>query len=294
MCKFGQIAGMWQQEYREEIEYYTYQSYLSPLKDANNFFGGQEIEEITAADIKNFIGQVIAAGRCRQTVNLRLIVMNHVFKYALIQGVVRTNPAQLVRLPRNLPKGTRDIPNDIVIRKVQNHDTTDQFWMIAKCLLYLGCRRGEVMALSKDCIDFENNKVCIHKQIEYHHGEPVVKGKTKTKAGYRQIIIPEALKSELFEFCKGRNDFLFVDCGNKLLKLHIVRSGWEGLHLGITMHQLRHAYATILFEAGVDEKVAQQMMGHASIVTMRNTYTHIRESQLQKAEEQINKFFRIA
>lgn len=294
MCKFSQIAEKWSKDYQREIEYYTFQSYLSPLKDAISFFHESEIEEITAADIKRFIDQIVATGKCRQTINLRLIVINHIFKYGLVQGVVQHNPTQLVKLPRNLPKNPREMPNDSSIQIIQTHSLTNQFWMIAKCLLYLGCRRGEVMALSKDCIDFETNKVFIDKQIEYQHGEPVVKGKVKTKAGQRQIIIPHILKQELFEYCRPKEQFLFTDENGELLKLHAIRVGWYELELGITMHQLRHAYATFLFEAGVDEKIAQQMMGHSSIVTMRNTYTHIRESQLQKAAGQINAFFRIA
>lgn len=290
MCKFSQIAATWQKEYRGEIEYYTYQSYLAPLKDANLFFGDRHIETITAADIKGFIDQIASTGKCRQTINLRLIVVNHVFKFAMIQGIVPFNPTSLISLPRNLPKGFRDIPDDSIINVLQNHPTTNSFWMIAKCLLYLGCRRGEVMAFSKDCINFETNQVTINKQIEYHKGYPKIKSKTKTKAGYRTIIIPHRLKIDLAEYCKDRPNFLFVNSDGELLTLYQIRSGWDSLNLDITMHQLRHVYATMLFEAGVDEKIAQQMMGHSSIVTMRNIYTHIRESQVQKAEQQINQF----
>ncbi|MBS7299062.1 MAG: tyrosine-type recombinase/integrase [Eubacteriales bacterium] len=54
----------------------------------------------------------------------------------------------------------------------------------------------------------------------------------------------------------------------------------------MTPHQLRHAYATILYEAGIDEKDAQELMGHTSIQLTRDIYTHIskkRENLLQNA-----------
>ena len=44
--------------------------------------------------------------------------------------------------------------------------------------------------------------------------------------------------------------------------------------VSLTAHQLRHAYATMLFEAGIDEKDAQELMGHSDINLTRSIYTH--------------------
>ena len=55
-----------------------------------------------------------------------------------------------------------------------------------------------------------------------------------------------------------------------------------------TPHQLRHAYATMLYEAGIDEKLAQELMGHADISTTKNIYTHIRLSRMEDAANKLN------
>ena len=52
--------------------------------------------------------------------------------------------------------------------------------------------------------------------------------------------------------------------------------------VGCTPHQLRHAFATLLYEADVGEKDAQEILGHAQISTTRDIYTHIREQHRQK------------
>ena len=58
--------------------------------------------------------------------------------------------------------------------------------------------------------------------------------------------------------------------------------------LQITPHQLRHAYATILFDAGIDDKDAQELLGHANISTTRDIYTHISKSRFEKTAQKLN------
>ena len=47
----------------------------------------------------------------------------------------------------------------------------------------------------------------------------------------------------------------------------------------LTAHQLRHGFATILYEAGIPDKDAQELLGHSSITVTRDVYTHIRNSR---------------
>ena len=56
----------------------------------------------------------------------------------------------------------------------------------------------------------------------------------------------------------------------------------------VTPHQLRHAYATMLFEADIDAKDAQQQLGHSRIDVTLDTYTHIRRKRLNDIAEKLN------
>ena len=58
----------------------------------------------------------------------------------------------------------------------------------------------------------------------------------------------------------------------------------------ITPHQLRHAFATILFDAGIDVKVAQELLGHSSIQVTRDIYTHIRKGRMESTAETLNNY----
>ena len=58
--------------------------------------------------------------------------------------------------------------------------------------------------------------------------------------------------------------------------------------LDVTPHQLRHAYATLLFEAGIPEKTAQNLLGHAQLSTTMDVYTELREKKLEEAAQVLN------
>ncbi|MEG0020271.1 MAG: tyrosine-type recombinase/integrase [Oscillospiraceae bacterium] len=58
----------------------------------------------------------------------------------------------------------------------------------------------------------------------------------------------------------------------------------------ITPHQLRHAYATILYEAGIDERMAMELLGHANIAITKKIYTHISSRKKGSTAATLNNF----
>ena len=59
----------------------------------------------------------------------------------------------------------------------------------------------------------------------------------------------------------------------------------------MTAHQLRHGYATILHDAGIDVKDAQYLLGHSSVSMTQDIYTHIRQSRIVEAGKKLNDYF---
>ncbi|MFY9114086.1 MAG: tyrosine-type recombinase/integrase [Dethiobacteria bacterium] len=55
-----------------------------------------------------------------------------------------------------------------------------------------------------------------------------------------------------------------------------------------TAHQLRHGFATLLYEAGIDEREAMELMGHADITLTHKIYTHIRKSRKEETAARLN------
>ena len=117
--------------------------------------------------------------------------------------------------------------------------------------------------------------------------------KPKTEAGIRKCILLDVLVKKIPHGLK--NNLIFPDENGGLMRHSVFDKLWtryqKATGLKLTPHQFRHAYASyILFDAGVDVKVAQELLGHASIEMTRNIYTHISQTKLKETAEKLNNF----
>ena len=181
-------------------------------------------------------------------------------------------------------------------------------------MLYCGLRRGELIPLTWADVDLEEKAITINKSVDTVSNTYTVKQGAKTEAGSRVVDIPDCIIPALRQ-AKASAEGLLVLPGAEggLLTNQGYKRLWESyLHyLNIcaggrdkkrtknedgkpaftpalqviepfTAHQLRHTYATMLYDAGVDAKSAQALMGHASLEMTLKIYTHL--SQRKKAD----------
>ena len=155
--------------------------------------------------------------------------------------------------------------------------------------LTTGMRRGELLALRWSDLDFATGKLRIDKQI-YPVGGKLVISEPKTKAANRTIILPPAMVEVLAEYKRGIfSDLIFpsrtkpeqpIDPGyvRKRLQVILGRAGCKR----VRFHDLRHTFATMSLENGMDVKTLSTIIGHVSSATTLNTYTHITDEMRQK------------
>jgi integrase len=156
--------------------------------------------------------------------------------------------------------------------------------------LYSGLRRGEALALRYEDIDREAGVIHVTKAVEFVGNDPHIKP-PKTAAGYRDAVLLDALAAAIPKKKKG---LLFPREDGGLLTKTQYRKRWikycQAIGHDLTAHQLRHGFATILYEAGIPDKDAQELLGHSSITVTRDVYTHIRQSRKNDTAGQLNKF----
>lgn len=262
-----------------DIKHYTEECYKAPLKYVKSEFDIYDITVITPLMIHEFISRYAKKGYAKQSVRLRLIVLSLIFRHAILKGDVRYNPAADIPLPKNLKKTKRGMPDNDMIKKIKKME----MGLLPYFMLYTGLRREELLALDWKDIDFEKKKITVNKVIEFYSNSPHLRHSTKNEGSTREVILldilAEKLKPSSGTVFKGKRGYMLASEFREL---------WE--RIGITSHQMRHAYITMLYEAGIDMETAMKMTGHKNITTIRNIYTHIRESKIDKAAKKLNKY----
>lgn len=307
--RFSQIALSWMTNHFETIEYNTKKSYKPAYTRALDRFGDMPIDEIKPSDINSFIGQFARKGFYQKTVRTQLLVLSMIFRWAVVDGVLDQNPAEYVSISKNLPKHKRDLPPDEYLDLVKEN-THLPFGMLAFSLLYTGCRIGELLALQYRDIDRTEKIIHITKSIYHEGNKPVIK-KPKSEAGTRDIILLDLLAEKIPE--GDPEAYIFPDDSGDVMSHSYFRHGWNAYckALGIydeyeytdkyghrhtkvsplmTPHQLRHGFATLLYEAQIDEKVAQSLLGHSSISVTKDIYTHVRKIHQKKSADLLNAY----
>lgn len=188
-------------------------------------------------------------------------------------------------------------------------------------ILETGLRTGELIGLTWDAIDFEKRTLTVNKTMEFRYKQKNWRaGPPKTATSYRTIPLTDrayTILRELYDSKDNRKkskelsqvltytdrrsgqnatlimqDLVFINfrtglpAKNSSYDTHLYklceRAGIEPF----SMHTLRHTYATRAIESGMQPKILQRLLGHASIQTTMDTYEHVTEDSLTKAEQQ--------
>lgn len=184
--------------------------------------------------------------------------------------------------------------------------------------LYSGLRQSELLALIWTDIDFENKTISVNKIAKY---QQIIKDRErksyktlvqtpKTKGSIRLVPIPDELISVLnrqkkknIEIClklgiKFKNsDLIFYSRNyNTYIPNQIIYSNFKRMvntiKTGATFHDLRHTYATRLFELNINAKTVQKLLGHSNISTTLNTYTSVLQKVETEATNKLNDLYK--
>lgn len=292
---------------------YMYKKYVSES------IGKVNIADIKYSDIKTFYGKLLNEGKFKPN-SLENIhtILHPVFTVAVRDGYIRTNPTDGV---------LNEIKKSYNWEKPKRHALTRQeqenFVEFLNCskkyrkwkpiftvFLGTGLRVGELIGLTWDDCDFENNEITVNRSVLYR---PCEDGKCKsyvstpkTQAGCRTIPMLSGVKSALleerlsqrgrmheFETVDGVSGFVFTNRFGRVFRavdlnrvLERIGSAYNNeeeakakeenrepeLLPHFTVHNLRHTFCTRYCEVETNLKAIQEIMGHADISTTMDVY----------------------
>lgn len=285
----SEVIEAWEARQEKKVSYSTMKTYKARLKQITKRFDKQRVTEITPKMINSYILYLADKDYGYKTVAGYLSLLNMLFESAMIEGHIESNPADLVHVPSGLKRTQRELPSDSDIKKIIA-SRNKPFGMFPYFVLYSGLRKGEALALTYQDIDWVNREIHVTKSVFFKNKEPHLK-KPKTKNSIRTVPLLDALMDVLPKQDIG---LVFPGPDGKHYTAPQYEYAWNSYAketgISCTAHQLRHGLATILYEAGIPEKDAQQIMGHSDIITTRNIYTHIRDARQKQTANKLNEY----
>lgn len=310
---FSAVSDRWDSYHASLVTVNANKVYAAPLRRANEYFSGMLISEISAAEVQAFVRFISGQGFSRRSVQLHRDMLNMIFDYYISQpeSSLKFNPVSAVRLPSNLPKTRRLPPSDEQLKLI-SPDTESSMGLFAFFLLYTGLRRGELLGLRWEDIDREEKLIHVQREVIYESNQPKVVPRTKSEAGIRSVDLLDILAAVLpnkhcgyvfggtaplsktqfrkqwIAFCREIGEVDVVE------KTTLGKNGREYISKDykprLTPHQFRHAYASMLDDAGIDETVAMALLGHSSIAVTKDIYTHLRQPKKARSAAALNDY----
>ncbi len=284
--RFAEAADAWYEEAQNRLAFNTVKSYHAPYLCAKDAFGDRRIGEITPVMVSGELSRYAKLHYTTKTVKNYKLVLNLIFRYAVEKGMAAYNPAADIRSPDGQPNRKRHAPSREDIQRVKDH-VSDPFGLFAYMAMYTGLRKGELLALTWNDIDMKNRTISVTKSICHVNNAPTVKlPKTETSVGVVPIV--DALMPHLRH--KGAG-IVFPNKEGEYMTDTQFMLAWAAYKkiagISASPHQFRHAYATMLFEAGIPPERMQALLRHAQLSTTMDVYKDLRDAELKKIHESV-------
>lgn len=245
---------------------------------------------LTTAQLEEKIALMARNGLGAKTIKNSIGLLSAAYKHSIYIGQLKENPCVRATLPKGQPREVRIFfANEIkdFLAAIQDVDLNEK--VAYELALFLGLRRSEILGLKESDVDIVNGLISIHSTRHRVDGEDVDQD-TKTRQSTRVLALPNVLLIDLArllqihrEFPYEKVDYLIQDgFGNAInpqtLSSRLVRLEDDKGLPHVTLHGLRHTYASLLHSKGVDMAMISRELGHSNLATTMNIYTHILQS----------------
>lgn len=284
--RFSKIADEWWNQNEARWELQTIKSYKNAYKKAVEYFGRYRVEDINIPLITKYYA--MNHERAYKTLANYRTVLNQIMTYAVAKGLIAFNPVQYAQLPSGTHREKREAASEADEQRIR--DSVD-IWLFPYVALMTGMRKGEILALKWKDVNFETGEIYVAKSIAHNGDRPVVK-EPKTSAGIRTVPLLKSLETVLRERQGNPDDYIISDNGKTPLTNRryttLFRHYCEETGITCTAHQLRHSFATIAFEHGVDVKAVQEILGHRQLSTTMDIYTDFRKKSFENVKNKLS------
>jgi len=321
---FGEWLFMWlESDKRKSIRHSTYLYYLSIAK--NHIVS---IADIKLVDLKpihlNKLYNTLTLNGNRITgkgLNAKTIARVNVLIHSALDGaiandLIKTNASSFVSLPKAVPNEMNFL-TQTEVKNFLKFIESDRMYAAFYILCSTGCRRGELLGIRYQDVDFATGSIKIEQTV-LNNIEPKVEGqdrlqymfgKPKTKKSQREIFIAKSAVDVLKEHKKKHNleklkmgelyndfDLIFTQLDGLPLTPNLFTNQFKrlikasGIERHIRLHDVRHTVASFLLNSTQNNpKIVQELLGHSTISTTLDIYSHVSSEKKKEVADELEK-----
>lgn len=256
---------------------------------------------------KELFNEISKGKLSEKTLRLYFVFLSSVLSTAVEWQIILYNPCDRVKSPRTAKKEPEILDDKQaleLLEKLHSEDTQHRTAIIIA--LFLGLRRGEILGLKWENIDFDNGIITIKNNLQYLPGKGIYNSSTKTSSSERAMKAPELVMLSLKEqrkyqletkikagdrwiesgyvFTKPDGTPCHPDSLTKWFKQFIRDNGFPE---NIKLHSLRHTCASLMISEGIPITTVARRLGHSTAATTTSIYAHAIQSADEAAAQRI-------
>ena len=275
--------------------------------------GKTPLIQLKPQQLQRYYSEKLSGGRydgkgdlSRTTVSHHHTCLHRALKMALKWGLINRNPADAVTPPRP-QRSEMHIMNEDDLHSFLEAAKKTAYYVLFYLALFTGMRRSELLALRWTDVDLLLCQIYVTRSLHHLRTGEIIFGAPKTTKGRRMVFLSPST-AQLLQEHKEKQEEQRAALGMPLEDDDMVFSGLEGKPFlpdtvshawvklvkrigleGIRLHDARHTHASLMLKQGVHPKVVQERLGHATISTTLDLYSHVAPGLQQAAAEGFDK-----
>lgn len=298
----------WLSAIKSRVAEQTYESYETQVRvHIRPRIGRLRLTNVRIHDVQKVYSEMTDQGLSPTTVRYAHAVLAMAMKKAIELDYIIKNPCDFVELPKQVKKETKAMsPREASAFLTQT--ASDKYGLVFEFALITGMRPEEYLSLFWSDVDFKRGTVTVQRALVWKKGGGYKFGETKTKRSRRSIPLPENVMTKLKHHRRlqleqrmklgdayEKLDLVFAtDLGTPLHYRNLTKRHYEkilkeaGLQdEGFVLYSLRHTCATLLLASGENPKVVSERLGHSSVKTTLDTYSHVLPDMQRSASDRL-------
>lgn len=273
------------------------------------YFKDKVVNKIKPIDIKRFLDHLHEKELSSGTIKKAYNIINKFFNDQVNLKMLRENPCNGIEKPKEENEEVQVFDEKELKQFLEFADKYTRYSFAFRLAAHTGLRRGELLALQWNDIDLDRKTIYARKKlVRAKMGTPdYMQSGTKTSAG-RIISFSEQMKQDIINykeiqqheketneyednnlvFATQNGKFVSVDNFSRIFR-HTLKA--SGINKELSFHAIRHTHATLMLMAGVQMKVVSERLGHSSIKTTMDKYSHLLPSMDSEAAEKFERLF---